>query len=83
MPCTPAQRANAAAQAAAAEAASLRKRLAAEGDLARKQIAELEGKAHAAAAERESLLEKVRTYNNNCNWRDALWPAQLGVVYAL
>ena len=47
------------AQAASTEAASLRRRLAAESDSARKQIAELEGKARAAATEREALFEKV------------------------
>ena len=48
------------AQAASAEAASLRMRLAAESDSVRKQIAELEGKARAAAAERDAMLEKVQ-----------------------
>jgi len=60
-------------QAATAEAASLRNRLAAESDSARKQVAELEGKARAAAAERETLLEKVRTFHSR---RHALWHHQ-------
>ena len=38
----------------------MRKRLAAESDSARKQIAELQMRARAAAAERDALLEKAR-----------------------
>ena len=52
------------AQAASAEAASLRKRLAAESDAARTQIAELEARAGAAAAERNALLESVRLFRD-------------------
>ena len=37
----------------------MRKELAAESDAAKKQIAELEARARAAAAEREALLKKA------------------------
>ena len=39
----------------------MRKRLAAESDSARKQIAELETRARAAAAEQNAVLDKART----------------------
>ena len=55
-------------QAASAEVAALRRRLAAESDASRKQIAELEGKARAVAAEREGLLEKVLRHGSAVLW---------------